>query len=524
MNKQCYLILCKILFSLMCILTLWGISHLWNEQVCSQRYFSDQEAIGSYYQETIWRLKNLALESISMLSLLRSQQVQLERMRQDVELLRDPLSQEKLQLRQQDCYTCGTAANWNSNSEFIPHLSPSSMNMTPLRRIGQGRSGYKLVFGIPTVERSEEYLFQTLSSLLDPWELADLRQALFIVFIAESDNSSYCQYIIDQVTLRHGRELKTGVLEVVCPNPSSYPPLGHLPQTLSDPEDRVHWRAKQVLDFSFLMWYAAPKGDYYIQLEDDLTAVRGYLQHIQSYLDSYNDSSWLFIHFSLLGFIGKLFRSADLVPFIEYMLLFYYRQPVDWLLSNYHHDMVCFHSQLEHDCKAQIATTAPYFSPSLFQHIGTTSSLRGKIQDLVDAGYNNYVSNSAEGNPPAILTSSLQIYESYIFSKVYLGQGDLWANRIQIHDFIQISFFNSQALFSIKVVTGGRTGRNDKLISGQIEYANEGSEEYVFLCLFVKGLASCEFPVGRYISGVRVLVAEAQSQWLIISELTIKPL
>ena len=524
MNKQCYSLFCKVLSVLLCLLTLWGVSHLWNERVCSQRYFSDQEDINSYYQETIWRLKNLALESISTLSILRSQQVRIERIQQDLELLRDPLSREKLQLRQQDCDTCVTTTNWNLNSEFIPYLSLSNLDMTPLRRVGLGISGYKLVFGIPTVERSEEYLFQTLSSMLDPWELPDLRQALFIVFIAEGSNSSYCQYIIDQVTLRHDRELKTGVLEVICPNPSSYPPLGHLPQTLSDPEERVHWRAKQVLDFSFLMWYASHKGEYYIQLEDDLTAVRGYLQHIQSYVDSHNNSSWLFIHFSQLGFIGKLFRSADLIPFVEYMLLFYYRQPVDWLLSSYHRNMVCFHSQLEHECQAAIFATAPYFTPSLFQHIGTTSSLKGKTQDLMDVGYNDYIFNSAESNPPAILSSSLQIFESYIFSKVYLGQGDLWANKVQLHDYILISFFSSQALFSIKVVTGGRAGHNDKLTTGHIEYSTDGSEEFVFLCFFVKGLASCEFPVGMSISRVRVLISEAQSQWLIISELTIKHL
>ena len=524
MNKQFYSLLCKFLLVLLCILSLWGVLHLWNDRVCSHRYFSDRQEIHRFYQETIWRLKNLALESISTLSLLRSQQVQIERIRQDMRLLGDPLSQEKLLLRQQDCDTCVTTANWNSNSEFIPHLSFSTLDMTPLRRVGLGRSGYKLVFGIPTVERSEEYLFNTLVSLLDPWEMPELRQVLFIVFIAESNNSSYCQYVIDEITLRHGEELKAGVLEVICPNPSSYPPLGHLPQTLSDPEDRVQWRAKQVLDFSFLMWYASPKGEYYIQLEDDLTAVRGYLQHIQSYVNSHSNSSWLYVHFSQLGFIGKLFRSTNLTPFIEYMLLFYYRQPVDWLLANFHRDLLCFQSQLEHECQTAIATTAPFFTPSLFQHIGTTSSLKGKIQDLMDVGYDKYISNSAEGNPPAVLSSSLQIYESYIFSKVYLGQGDFWANKIQLHDFILISFFSSQALFSIKVVTGGRTGRNDKLTSGLIEYSTQRSEEYIFLCSFVKGLANCEFPVGKFISRVRILISEAQPQWLMISELTIKPL
>lgn len=40
-----------------------------------------------------------------------------------------------------------------------------------------------------------------------------------------------------------------------------------------DSPQREYWRAKQNLDYSFLMWYASGLSDYYMQLEDDIQAL-----------------------------------------------------------------------------------------------------------------------------------------------------------------------------------------------------------------------------------------------------------
>ena len=50
-----------------------------------------------------------------------------------------------------------------------------------------------------------------------------------------------------------------------------------LQQTMGDDMERVTWRSKQALDFSFLMMYAKDRGTFYVQLEDDvLTKKVGY--------------------------------------------------------------------------------------------------------------------------------------------------------------------------------------------------------------------------------------------------------
>ncbi len=88
---------------------------------------------------------------------------------------------------------------------------------------------------------------------------------------------------------------------------------------------------------------------------------------------------WFVIDYCQLGFIGKLFRSSDLPRLVQFFLLFYNDKPVDWLLENVLQTMVC---KLDHDvqkCKKEKGHMWIHYKPSLFQHIGTHSSLRGNL-------------------------------------------------------------------------------------------------------------------------------------------------
>ena len=44
--------------------------------------------------------------------------------------------------------------------------------------------------------------------------------------------------------------------------------------------------------------------------------------------------SWFMIDFCKLGFIGKLFKSRDLPWLVQFLLMFYNDQPVDWILAD----------------------------------------------------------------------------------------------------------------------------------------------------------------------------------------------
>ncbi|TWW55900.1 Alpha-1,3-mannosyl-glycoprotein 4-beta-N-acetylglucosaminyltransferase B [Takifugu flavidus] len=100
-------------------------------------------------------------------------------------------------------------------------------------------------------------------------------------------------------------DVQSGLLEVVSPSPHYYPDFSTIKESLGDSKDRVRWRTKQNLDFSYLMHYAQDKGSYYIQLEDDVIAKSGYYDEIKAFTAQEASKDWLFLEFSQLGFIER---------------------------------------------------------------------------------------------------------------------------------------------------------------------------------------------------------------------------
>ncbi|PNJ83788.1 MGAT4D isoform 9, partial [Pongo abelii] len=83
-----------------------------------------------------------------------------------------------------------------------------------------------------------------------------------------------------------------------------------------------------------------------------------------------SSNNWFFIEFSMLGFIGKLFRSEDLTQFVRFFLMFYKEKPVDWLLNDI----------FQGDCMKRKKQIRIRYKPSLFRHVGIHSSFPGKEQ------------------------------------------------------------------------------------------------------------------------------------------------
>ena len=84
--------------------------------------------------------------------------------------------------------------------------------------------------------------------------------------------------------------------------------------------------------------------------------------------------NWFVIEFSQLGFIGKLFRTRDLSILIQFFLTFFNDKPVDWLLEDIIDTKICKQNQVK-TSHVQVK-----YNQSLFQHMGTQSSLIGKVQ------------------------------------------------------------------------------------------------------------------------------------------------
>ena len=96
-----------------------------------------------------------------------------------------------------------------------------------------------------------------------------------------------------------------------------------------DDMERVTWRSKQALDFSFLMMYAKDRGTFYVQLEDDVLTKKGYITTMKKFALSRiaEKKPWFVIDFCQLGFIGKMFKSVELPWLVNFFLMFYNDKP-----------------------------------------------------------------------------------------------------------------------------------------------------------------------------------------------------
>ena len=150
-----------------------------------------------------------------------------------------------------------------------------------------------------------------------------------------------------------------------------------------DSTERVQWRSKQNLDFAFLMMYAQSRGTFYVQLEDDILTKPNFVATMRDFALQKNaaDEPWFLLDFCQLGFIGKMFSTSDLPVLIQVLLSFYNDKPCDWLLAHVIQTKAC---KLEQDIKKCQKELRIHYKSSLFQHMGTHSSLKGKTQKLKD--------------------------------------------------------------------------------------------------------------------------------------------
>uniref|UniRef100_A0A8C5UQ22 MGAT4 family member D n=1 Tax=Microcebus murinus TaxID=30608 RepID=A0A8C5UQ22_MICMU len=262
---------------------------------------------------------------------------------------------------------------------FLPHLRKEG-RIYPDVVIGKGKTGVSFALGIPTVSRGNyTYLKQTLTSILSRMTPSEEKDSVVIVAIADS-NEDYLQYVVRMITKKFKRQVKSGSLEVISIPTFLYPNISNAKQLTEDSQKTQSRKVKQVLDFCILMLYAQPKAMYYLQLEDDIIAKKMYLTKITDFVHNITSNNWVYIEFSILGFIGKLFRCEDLPGFVRFFLMFYKEQPIDLLMEYMFQIKMCDPVDSFDNCKELQKQIRIQYKPSLFQHVGTHSSLSGKEQ------------------------------------------------------------------------------------------------------------------------------------------------
>uniref|UniRef100_A0A8B9GA14 MGAT4 family member D n=1 Tax=Amazona collaria TaxID=241587 RepID=A0A8B9GA14_9PSIT len=417
---------------------------------------------------------------------------------------------------------------------YLPHLREYEDAVFPNVIFGQQRTGVSLVMGIPTLKREKQhYLISTLHSLLYELSEEEKNDCMIIVFVAE------VSFIAESVKTSFPREIQSGVLEVISPPASYYPDLSNLKQMFGDPEDRVRWRTKQNLDYSFLMLYAQPKGRFYLQLEDDIIAKPDYIQGIRNFAAK-QSQDWMILEFSQLGFIGKLFKSEDLPLIVQFFLMFYKDKPIDWLIDHLLWVKVCNPEKDATHCEKEKAKLRIRAKPSLFQHVGIYSSLAGKIQNLKDKDFGKNVLHKAHDNPPAKVSTSLKTYQQYTLEKVYKGHNCFWASAPVAGDYISFTFLNPLKVEKYFFRSGNMEHPGDKLFNTTVEVlpademlkkelVDNGSkfnypatkDGYLQIGAFENGIAegSVNQLMGK-IQAIRLSVNSDSPVWAILSEVS----
>ncbi|XP_076148199.1 alpha-1,3-mannosyl-glycoprotein 4-beta-N-acetylglucosaminyltransferase B [Alosa pseudoharengus] len=430
----------------------------------------------------------------------------------------------------------------NANTLFyLPHLQEQKNGLVPNVFLGKGRSGVSLVLGIPTVRRRKQsYLVNTVASLLydlSPQQKGDM---VIIVFVAESDQQ-FVRGVADEIQKNFPEDVHAGLVEVVSPPASFYPDFSVLKSTFGDSVDRVKWRTKQNLDFSFLMMYAQPKGTFYVQLEDDIVAKLGYSDAMKTFATGLSSQQWLYLEFSQLGFIGKLFRASDLPMIVEFFLMFHKDKPIDWLLDHILWVKVCNPEKDAAHCNTEKNKMKRRHKPSLFQHVGLHSSLPGKIQNLKDKDFGKQPLFTPHENPQAELNSSLKHYQTHTLERAYRGQDFFWGLTPVSGDFVLIRFHEPQRVQGYLFRSGNIETNGDRFNNTTVEVQPKNSsvvervqkqelpqyqpssDGFVVVGSFVNGVAQGTLDAAvQEVTAMRLVVHKDSDVWVLLSEIYIK--
>lgn len=413
------------------------------EQTMSQRVAEFQMRM--QYLESMYRAKQEDVAILSQYLGFSNQNGETSNMSINLNLL-DGLSADSRSLIRNVSSSAKLPANLKLPTafHFLPHLLDDPASLRPAFLQSKNRQGVSIVFGIPTVKRDKQsYLLETVDNLIANMDEDEQNQTMIVLFIGETD-FEYVTQVANSINTRFPTFVDSGFIEIIAPAASYYPDMHRLRQTLNDSVERVKWRSKQNLDFAYLMAYTQPKGAFYVQLEDDILTKKGFVTIIKNFAlektANKEHSQWFVLDFCQLGFIGKMFKSADLPWLITFFQMFYNEKPVDWLLYHLIYTKVCSVEKDAKTCKQEISKLWVHYKPSLFQHIGTTSSLKGKVQKLKDKQFGKIPTFYPHNNPSAVVKTGIQHYKTYTLQKAYTGESFFWGLMPQPGDLIEIKF------------------------------------------------------------------------------------
>ncbi|XP_056155956.1 alpha-1,3-mannosyl-glycoprotein 4-beta-N-acetylglucosaminyltransferase C-like [Lampris incognitus] len=372
-----------------------------------------------------------------------------------------------------------------------------------------------LTVGLASVKRKKgSYLLPTLRSLFSQ-SSPEERASMVVVVLLADFSASWREATVGEIKTAFTSELEQGQLLVLYVPQQYYPPLKGLKRNFKDSPERVSFRSKQNLDYSFLIHYSTGLSQYYLQLEDDILSAPNYLSTIRKHIQEQEAKSiaWATLEFSRLGYIGKLYHSADLPLLVRFLFLFYQEMPCDWLLTHFR--------------RLLTQTEQILFKPSLFQHMGTFSSFQGTYNKLKDQDFEE----TAYSNPSADVYSDMSVYKDHEPRLAWAaGDGFFWARSPEKGNHLTVVLREPIVVTGIIVETGSEG--KDLLDSAVVELGNnmhntetgeKSCKKFHLLGNVENGMFEMQLDNkhGSASSCVRVRVTASQENWVIIQKIRI---
>lgn len=373
-----------------------------------------------------------------------------------------------------------------------------------------------LSVGLSSVKRKKgSYLISTLQSLFSQSSAGERSSMVVVVLLADFDDIWRVSTVRD-IKTAFASELEQGQLVVLHVPQDFYPPLKGLKRNFNDAPDRVSFRSKQNLDYAFLIHYSAGLGQYYLQLEDDVSSAKNFLTSIKRHIEEQEakKTAWAMLEFSALGYIGKLYRSAHLPLLARFLYIFYQEMPCDWLMSHF---------------RELLTQKEPIlFKPSLFQHMGTFSSFQGTYNKLKDKDFEEGLYT----NPAAEVYSDMSTYQKNFPKLAWdAGEGFFWGRSPGKGNYLTVVFNNPTVVTGILIETG--SGGKDLLESAQVEIGHvvvtnqrgeKSCQEFQSVGTLENGrfeMQEIDTKYGSASSCLRIQVTNGQKDWVIIKKIRI---
>lgn len=359
-------------------------------------------------------------------------------------------------------------------------------------------------------------------------------EVLIVIMISSSENKEYKEKVISDVERNFQEAIEKGNIIVIEPPKQYYPNLKNVPRLYNDPMERVEWRSRQAIDYSFLFYFSIDFGKYFIQLEDDIEAVENFYEKMDELIEKHKNKEWSVIEFGSRGFIGMMYRNKHLLPLSKFTRFFYWVMPVDWLFRAFN-DIVLFGNSREFKS----------LSP-LFKHVGQHSSLNGQFRRLEDLendeeeekvtikSRKSYFKSSKE-NPEAILRSSIIDYvQPNHLENPYTKKGVFWGKSLVDRDFIEIIFSTPQNVKRFVVSSGSsvhfqdRFDKTDLLVSSEHDTAKDKCLHYKLENTFNGNIIDQSFkPPKEHVRCFKILLQKVtknnngDANWLFIENIVV---